>query len=59
MKTLAALLAVVLMSGCVIHWPPGRTDADERMRGARTVVVCIFASCKDVVRPPETESQPK
>lgn len=55
MKTLVALAAVVSMSGCVVHWPPGSEHADGHKRAAPTVVVCIFASCRDIVKPPEKQ----
>jgi hypothetical protein len=54
MKTLAALLVAVSLSGCVIHWPPGHERVDENKRGTPTVVVCIFSNCKDIARPPPT-----
>lgn len=55
MKRLAALLACVPMSGCVIHWPPGRDHPDAK-RGPLTVVVCVMASCRDIFKPKQQET---
>jgi hypothetical protein len=57
MKTLAALLAMVAMCGCAIHHLP-RADEDEPKRGSFTVVVCIFASCRDIFTPREKQETP-
>lgn len=58
MKKLAALLAVVSMCGCAFERIPTRADADEQKRGRAIVIVCIFASCRDIVKtpPPATSS---
>lgn len=55
MRTLAVLLAAVSMSGCVIHFPHGRDDADGRAHGERTIVVCVLANCRDIFKPEKQE----
>lgn len=56
MKTLAAILAVVSMSGCAYARQFHRDDADEEKRRVPvTLVVCIFARCEvtqEVPTPP-------
>lgn len=45
MRMLAALLPAFLLTGCVLHFPPGR-DTPDGKRGPLTVIVCVFANCK-------------
>jgi hypothetical protein len=56
MKALAALLAAISMTGCVVHIPPGRADVDGHKRGERIIVVCILASCGDIFKPQKQET---
>lgn len=56
MKLLAALLAVLSMTGCA-HCIPSRADTDEEKRRVPVMlVVCIFASCRDIFKPEQQET---